>query len=66
MGKNQIGKIIEKRIKIARFLEQKLNEDEDFVVLNNTDMNSVMFQILGDNIYNQDLNNRNIYNKKIS
>lgn len=43
LGKDGIAKIIEKRCEAARYLKQQIEKSEHYIVLNDVDMNSVMF-----------------------
>ena len=64
------GKLIERRYKMAKCLKNKLEKSEDFVVLNDVNINSVVFMYVGDknhikNVSIDELNNLNlsIYNE---
>ncbi len=48
MGREEIGKIIEKRCQMAQYLKQKLEQRKEYVILNDVDINSVMFMYVGD------------------
>lgn len=63
LGVKEIGKIIEKRVYVAKYFRDKILVDENFVVLNDTDINSVMFMIKNNNI--DDLQSLNKYNDLI-
>lgn len=64
LGKKGIGKIIEKRHELAKYLEKKLILDKDFILMNKVDINSVIFLYKGMiQIDNIDLLNE--VNKKI-
>jgi len=43
MGREEVGKLIDKRIEIAKQLHRKLKESKNFIVLNDVKYNSVMF-----------------------
>ena len=66
LGINGYAKIIEKRVAMAKYLKEEIDKTEDFVVINDVDINSVVFMYIG-NIKNdiERLNNLNlsIYNK---
>ncbi|ANC23023.1 pyridoxal-dependent decarboxylase (plasmid) [Bacillus cereus] len=49
IGIENIGKTIDRRIELALFLKNKLNTHSKFIVLNDVDINSVMFLYVGDN-----------------
>ena len=66
IGKEEIGKIIERRCEMAQYLKNKLENRQEYIVLNDVDINSVMF------MYVKDKNNKsfnieeiNNMNKKI-
>lgn len=64
LGKQGIGEIIEKRHKLAKYLEEKLKNDKDFIVINKVEINAVVFLYRGSiNIANIDL--INALNKEI-
>ena len=66
IGIKEIGKIIDRRYNMALFLEKILNASEDFIVINNVKINSVMFMYIKNkkNIeYN--IEELNYINKKI-
>ena len=66
IGIKEIGKIIDRRYNMALFLEKILNASEDFIVINNVKINSVMFMYIRNkkNIeYN--IEELNYINKKI-
>jgi len=66
LGKNGIGKMIEKRCAMAQTLKLKLEQRKEYVVLNDVDINSVMFMYVGDK-YNITMNpdEINYINKEI-
>lgn len=43
MGKIEIGKMIERRCTMAKYLKEKLEQRKEYIVLNDVDINSVMF-----------------------
>lgn len=63
LGVRKIGKIIEDRVSIAEYFYDKLLEDDRFIVLNKTDINSVMFMVKNDKKLN--LEQLNEYNDMI-
>ena len=66
LGVSGYAKIIEKRVEMANYLKEQLEKTSDFVVLNDVNINSVVFMYVGKNQYNiEELNNINlsIYNK---
>ena len=66
IGIKEIGEIIDRRYHMALFLEKILNDSEDFIVINNVKINSVMFMYIRNkkNIeYN--IEELNYINKKI-
>lgn len=48
LGIEGIGNIIEKRCEMANFLGEKINKSNDFILLNDININSVMFMYVGD------------------
>lgn len=52
IGKKGIGEIIERRCKMAQYLKEILENRKEYIVLNDVDINSVMFMYVGnrDNI----------------
>ena len=48
MGKNEIGNIIERRCNMAQYLKEVLERKKQYIVLNDVDINSVMFMYVGD------------------
>lgn len=42
-GKKGLAQLIEKRVSMARYFTEKIKKTKKFIVLNNTDINSVMF-----------------------
>ena len=64
LGKQGISDIIEKRCEMANYLKSEILNSEHFVVLNDVDMNSVMFMYVNDK-KNIDLEKTNAINKKI-
>lgn len=48
LGKKGIAKIIERRYEMAQYLKDRLNNDKHYVVLNDVDINSVMFLYVED------------------
>ena len=47
IGKKGIGEIIERRCQMAQYLKKQLESRKEFVVLNDVDINSVMFMYVG-------------------
>jgi len=43
MGLSELGKMIDQRYELAQFLAGRLRQDKEFLLLNQVDMNSVMF-----------------------
>jgi L-2,4-diaminobutyrate decarboxylase len=64
LGKDKIGKIIEKRHNLAVYLSNKLKTTKDFVVLNEVGINSVIFMYKGLKT-NNDIDDLNRINKSI-
>lgn len=66
MGKNGIAQIIEKRCKMAQYLKEKLENRKEYIILNDVDINSVMFLYVGnkDNI-TMSIDEINSINKQI-
>lgn len=66
MGKNEIGNIIERRHSMAQYLKEMLEEKSQYIILNDVDINSVMFMYVGnkDNI-TMTVEQINNINKKI-
>lgn len=48
LGIEEIGNIIEKRCEMANFLGEKINNSNDFILLNDININSVVFMYVGD------------------
>ena len=48
LGIEEIGKIIEKRCEMANYLGEIVNKSNDFVLLNDININSVVFMYVGD------------------
>lgn len=48
LGIEKIGNIIEKRCEMANFLGEKINNSNDFILLNDININSVVFMYVGD------------------
>lgn len=48
IGIKEIGRIVERRHKMAKYLGQEIEESKDFVLLNDININSVMFMYVGD------------------
>lgn len=48
LGIDGIGKIIDRRCEMAQFLKQRIVDSKEFVLLNNVDMNSVVFMYVKD------------------
>ncbi|PFC81031.1 pyridoxal-dependent decarboxylase [Bacillus anthracis] len=63
LGKKKIGHIIEKRHELAQYFASCLKEDNDFIVLNEVEINSVMFLVKPKG--NHDIRFINNYNKKV-
>lgn len=71
IGIKGYGKIIEKRCMMANYLKKKLEESNEFVVLNDVNINSVVFMYVKDKKHYNDVNDLNslnlaIYNKMLS
>ena len=49
LGINGYAKIIEKRVNMANYLKKELDKTKDFVVLNDVNINSVVFMYIGNN-----------------
>lgn len=64
LGKQGISDIIEKRCEMANYLKNEIINSKHFVVLNDVDMNSVMFMYVKDK-NNIDTEKTNNLNKKI-
>jgi L-2,4-diaminobutyrate decarboxylase len=64
LGKTGLGKMIEHRHSLAKYLETKLRKDKDFKVLNKVQINSVAFMYTKD-IPRDNLEMLNQVNKKI-
>ncbi len=65
LGVEGIGKMIEKRCDIATYLKEQIIKNDKFVLLNEVNINSVVFMYIGNNINDVEyLNNLNlkIYN----
>ncbi|MFA7301652.1 MAG: pyridoxal-dependent decarboxylase [Candidatus Shapirobacteria bacterium] len=63
-GKEKIGEMIEKRHELALYLEKRISEEKDFVLLNKVQINSVAFMYVG-NIGLDNIEVLNSVNKKI-
>lgn len=48
IGRKGIGEIIERRCNMAQYLKRQLEKRKEYVVLNDVDINSVMFMYVGD------------------
>lgn len=66
MGKKEIGKMIDRRCAMAKYLKEELEQRKEYVILNDVDINSVMFMYVKDkhNI-EMSVNQINKINKKI-
>ncbi len=66
IGRKGIGEIIERRCQMAQYLKKNLENRKEYIVLNDVDINSVMFMYVGDkkNI-TMTLDKINIINKEI-
>ena len=66
IGRKGIGEIIERRCQMAQYLKKNLENRKEYIVLNDLDINSVMFMYVGDkkNI-TMTLDKINIINKEI-
>ena len=47
LGKEKMGRIIEARHNLAKYLAERLSRDDDFLLINKADMNSVVFLYTG-------------------
>ena len=56
--------MIEKRHELALYLEKRISEEKDFILLNKVQINSVAFMYIG-NINIRDIDTLNLINKKI-
>ena len=67
IGIENIGKIIEERCNMAKVFAKMINETSDFVLLNDVNINSVVFMYVGDKKKLRELNieELNILNSKI-
>lgn len=66
MGKEEIGKMIDRRCAMAKYLQEKLEQRKEYVVLNDVDINSVMFMYVKDkNDIQMSVNQINEISKKI-
>lgn len=66
LGKKGIGDIVEKRVKMAKYLKQLIDESTEFIALNDVEINSVMFMYVKDkNSINMSVEEINEINKKI-
>ena len=67
IGIENIGKIIEERCNMANEFAKMINETSDFVLLNDVNINSVVFMYVGDKEKSRELNieELNILNSKI-
>lgn len=50
IGIKGIGNIIERRCEMAKYLGKKIEESSDFILLNDININSVMFMYVGDKL----------------
>lgn len=66
MGKEEIGKMIDRRCLMAKYFKEKLEQRKEYIVLNDVDINSVMFMYVKekDNI-KMSVSQINKINKKI-
>lgn len=66
MGRKEIGEMIERRYEMAHYLKDQLDQRKEYVVLNDVDINSVMFMYVGDkNNITMTVDEINEINKKI-
>ena len=65
LGKKGISDIIEKRCAMAQYLKQEIEKSNHFVVLNDVDMNSVMFLYVPNKSDLSNVEEINALNKKI-
>ena len=67
LGVIKIGKIVEQRISMASYFKNKISNCQEFIVLNDTDINSVIFMLKpnGTSVSNKILNKHNdlLFNK---
>jgi len=64
LGKEGVGKMIDKRHELALYLEKRISEEKDFILLNKVQINSVAFLYIGD-IGLDDIETLNSVNIKI-
>lgn len=64
LGIKRIGEIIEKRCDIAMALAHKIKSRDDFILINDVDINSVVFMYRGEGL-ELDVNRLNFLNKEI-
>lgn len=64
LGKEGIGQIIDRRIELAKYFYERLKSKKHYILLNNLEINSVIF-IINPFDQNTDLNNINEFNKMI-
>ncbi len=66
IGKNGIAEIIERRCQMAQYLKEMLDNRKEYIVLNDVDINSVMFMYVGDkNNITMTVDEINNFNKRI-
>ena len=66
LGKKGIGDIIERRCKMAQYLKKLIDESDEFIALNDVEINSVMFMYVKDkNNITMNTEQINEINKKI-
>lgn len=66
MGKDGIAEIVERRCQMAQYLKEVLEKRKEYVVLNDVDINSVMFMYVGDkNNITMTVDEINDFNKRI-
>lgn len=66
MGKEGIAQIIERRCQMAQYLKDVLENRKEYMVLNDVDINSVMFMYVGDkNNITMSVEEINSFNKQI-
>lgn len=66
MGKKEIGNMIDRRCSMAKYLKKKLEQRKEYVVLNDVDINSVMFMyVKNKNNIDMPVSQINEINKKI-
>ena len=64
LGKKGLNDLIEKRYDLAVYLSKILKDDSDFILINEIEINSVVFMYKG-KIKINDINKLNFVNKKI-